>query len=202
MAVTEEVKTIVRLLMRRPITEALALEIERTEGFEHLEIENGEWIGFDEESFMGGEQYGWIESLIIALLTTWVLQSKAGRIYSGDTDFVLEGTPNHIQLKRRPDVAFVRSEKIRPSEGYIYGAPDLAVEIISPTERPGGIRKKLHEYLSHGVKQVWQIYPENREIVVYLPDETSKTYRPGDTIPGGDLLPGFTLDVAQVFEQN
>jgi hypothetical protein len=50
------------------------------------------------------------------------------------------------------------------------------------------------------VKQVWHVYPDSREIVAHFPDETSKTYRPGDTLPGGDPLPGFSLDVAAVFE--
>jgi Uma2 family endonuclease len=199
MAIAEEVKIIVRLLMQRPITEVIALEVEGTEGFEHLEIENGEWVGFDEDEYMGGEEHGWIESLMITLFTTWVLQNKSGRVYSGDTDFVLDGTPDNIRLKRRPDVAYVGGKYVKPSRGYIYAAPDLAVEIISPTERPGQIRTKLREYLSHGVQQVWQVYPENQEIVVYFPDDTSKTYRPGDILSGGDLPPGFELDVANVF---
>jgi Uma2 family endonuclease len=165
MAVVEEVKTIIKLLMQRPITEAVGIEVETTDGFEHLEIEDGAWVGFDEDTFMGGEEHGWLEALIITRFTTWILQNKSGRIYSGDTNFVLDGTPGDIRLKRRPDVAFVRDGRVKPSSGYIYGAPDLAVEIISPTERPGQIRKKLREYLSHGVQQVWQVYPENQEIV-------------------------------------
>lgn len=201
MAVAEEVKSIVRLLMQRPITESLAMEVESTEGFEYLEVENGEWVGFDEDEYMGGEEHGWIESLIITAFTNWVLANRSGRVYSGDTDFVLEGTAQNIRLKRRPDIAFVRDENVRRSKGFVYAAPDVAVEIISPSERPGQIRKKLREYLTHGVLQAWQVYPENQEIVVYFPDDTSRTYRPGDVISGGDLLPGFTLDVAKVFEQ-
>lgn len=200
MAQVEEVKTFVRLLMQRPITEAIATQVEATEGFEHLEIEDGAWVGFDEDEYMGGEQHGWIETLIIHAFTAWVLANSTGRVYPGDTDFVLEGTPDDIRLKRRPDVAYVEARNVKSTRGYVYAAPDVAVEIISPTERPGNIRKKLREYLSHGVQQVWQVYPENREIVVHFPDDTSKTYRPGDTLPGGDLLPGFALDVAQVFE--
>jgi len=200
MVMVDEVKAIVRLLMQRPITEAIAIRVEETEGFEHLEIENGVWVGFDEDEYMGGEEHGWIETLIIHILTEWVLETGKGRIYPGDTDFVLDGTPENIRLKRRPDVAYVSSKNVKASKGYIYAPPDLAVEIISPTERPGKIRKKLREYIQHGVKQVWHVYPDSREIVAHFPDETSKTYRPGDTLPGGDLLPGFSLDVAAVFE--
>ncbi len=199
MAVVDEVKTLVQLLMKRPITEELALHVELVSGFEYLEIENGEWVGFDEDEYMGGEEHGWIETLILNALTNWVLSNRMGRVYPGDTDFVLAGTPDDIQLKRRPDVSFVSDANVKSSKGYIYAAPDLAVEIISPTERPGQIRKKLREYLDHGVKQVWQVYPENREIVVHFPDGTARTYSVGDIIPGGDLLPDFTLDIAALF---
>lgn len=193
MAVAQEVKTIVQLLMKRPITETIATQVEAIAGFEHLAIADGEWVGFDEDEYIGGEEHGWIESLIVHALTGWVLQNRAGRIYTGDTNFVLDGTPDDIRLNRRPDVAFVRDENVRPSKGYIYTSPDLAVEIVSPSERPGDIRKKLREYLDHGVQQVWQVYPDSEEILVHYPDGTAKTYR------SGDLLPGFLLAVVSVF---
>lgn len=201
MAIAAEVGKIVALLMKRPITEEIAMEVEATEGFEHLEIEDGAWVGFDEDEYMAGEEHGWIEVLLINALSNWVLANRAGRLYSGDTDFVLIGTPKDIQLKRRPDIAFVSSSNVRPSKGYYYGAPDLAIEIISPTERPNKIRKKLREYVDNGVQQVWQVFPDDQEIVVNFSDGIAKTYRKGDTISGGDLLPGFSLDVAVIFEQ-
>lgn len=200
MAVVETVKTIVRLLMTRPITEAIAIQIHATEGFEHLEVENGTWVGYDEDDFMGGEEHGWIETLLIHALTAWVLAQRAGRVYPGDTNFVLDGTPADIRLKRRPDVAYVRDENVKPTKGYIYAVPDLAIEVISPTERPAQIRQKLREYLEYGVKQVWQVYPDNQEIVVHFPDGTARTYHAGDVLPGGDLLPGFELEIASLFE--
>lgn len=198
--VQQRVKEIVALLMKRPITEAIAMEVESYDGFEHLEIENGEWVGFDEEEFVSGEDHGWTESVIIHAFTDWVLRNRSGRVYTGDTDFVLDGEPGEIRLKRRPDVGFVSDKNVKRSQGYIYGPPDVAVEIISPTERPGKMRKKLNEYLDNHVKQVWQVFRNSEEIVVHLADGTSKTYKKGDTITGGDLLPGFTLDVTNVFE--
>lgn len=199
MVVAETVKAIVRLLMLRPIPEEVAVQVNMTEGFEHLEIENGAWVGFDEDEYMTGEEHGWIETLILHALTQWVLTHRSGRVYPGDTSFVLEGAPHDIRLKRRPDVSYVRDEKVKPTKGYIYGAPDLAVEVISPNERPTQIRQKLREYLDHGVKQVWQVYPESQEIVVHFPDGSAKTYRAGDTLLGGDLLFGFELKVASLF---
>lgn len=200
MAVVDEVKTIVRLLMQRPITEEIAREVEAHEGFEHLEIVDGSWIGFDEDPYMSGEEHGWIESKIGALLTLWAMQNKAGRVYPGDTSFILTGNPDNLELNRRPDIAFIKHDRVAGTSGYIYAAPDLAVEIISPTERPYAIRQKLADYLNNGVQRVWQVYPQTQEIVVTYADGTSRMYRAPDVLTDAELLPGFSLDVAVVFE--
>ena len=115
--------------------------------------------------------------------------------------FVLDGEPGNLQVKRRPDVAFVSSDRLQDTKGYFYGAPDLAVEIISPSERPGAIRDKLNKYLQFGVRQVWQVYPDNKQVIVNLPDGTAQTYNVGDVIKGDSLLSGFELDVKTVFEK-
>jgi Uma2 family endonuclease len=198
--VQKEVREIVSLLMQRPITEAVALRIEQIEGFERLEVEDGAWVGFEEDEYMGGEEHGRIEFKLLLRLGSFIEQNRLGMLYPGDTTFVLKGEANNIQTKRRPDLAFVAVERLQKTKGYIYGAPDLAIEIISPSERPNDIRKKLAEYLMFGVRQVWQVYPELREIVVHFPDDTSRTYRADDILTGGDLLPGFELLVGDVFE--
>lgn len=198
--VQSEVREIVNLLMQRPITEEIAMRVEAIEGFEHLEVMDSEWVGFAEDEYMAGEEHGRLEYKLILRLGNHVELHKLGMLYTGDTDFVLDGEPGDIRVKPRPDIVFVASSRLKKSKGYIYGAPDLAIEIISPTERPGKIQKKLGQYLEFGVKQVWHVYPDSREIVVHSPDNTSKTYRIGDTISGGDLLPGFVLNVGQLFE--
>lgn len=194
-----QVRDMVFLLMKRPITEEIAGRMLGTPGFERLEIIGGEWVGFDEDEYVSGEQHGWIEALLVHGFTTWVLREKAGRVYPGDTVFVLAGSPDNIQLRRRPDVAFVCSANVKPTKGFIYGSPDLVVEIISPTDKPLEVRQKLHDYLTHGVSQVWHVYPEGQQIVVNYSDWTARTYQSGDVIVGGDLLPGFPLQVAAIF---
>lgn len=76
----------------------------------------------------------------------------------------------------------------------------MAIEIISPSERAVDIRTKLRDYLHAGVRQVWQVYPETQEVMVYLPDGTVRTYEVSQAVPGGDILPGFDLPVADIFE--
>lgn len=194
------VREIVSLLMQRPITEAIALRVETFEGFSHLEIVDGQWIGFDEDEYMGGEEHGRIEFKLLLRLGTYVEETKSGTVYPGDTDFVLEGDPGDIRLKRRPDVAVVSNTRAKDERillrraGYRYRN-----HFAHRTERPGDIRRKLNDYLTHNVQQVWQVYPDTQEIIVYTPDGAAWTYAAGQTLPGGDLLPGFKLDVAAVF---
>ena len=85
--VQEQVREIVHLLMKRPITEEIALRVETYEGFDHLEITDGEWVGFEEGEPVGGEEHGWIEAIIIHSLMSWALQNGSGRVYPGDTVF-------------------------------------------------------------------------------------------------------------------
>ncbi|MDH3603896.1 MAG: Uma2 family endonuclease, partial [Candidatus Tectomicrobia bacterium] len=75
-----------------------------------------------------------------------------------------------------------------------------AIEIISPSERAVEMRAKLRDYLRTGVRQVWQVYPDTQEVVVHLADGAVNTYDIGQIIPGADVLPGFELPVADVFE--
>lgn len=193
-------REIVFKLMQRPITEEIATQISNLDGFKKLEIIGGNWTGFEQDVSMGGEQHGWIEALIISALTVWTIQNNAGRVYSGDTHFILKGEPNNILVDRKPDVAFVRREKVVVSSGFNYLAPDLVVEITSPSDRPSKIQEKITEYFEHGVLQVWRVYPETEQIIVHMPDGTAKTYGVADTILGGNLLPEFELAVKTVFE--
>ncbi len=201
--VQEQVREIVALLMKRPITEDIAMLIETYEGFEDLDIVDGNWVlDEQEDDFMGGEEHGWLEFKLLLLLGLPVKQNNWGRLYPGDTIFVLDGTPGDIKIKRRPDIAFMQKQRVKRTKGYIFAAPDIAIEIISPNERPPKIRKKLNEYLTHGVKQVWHVYPTLEKIEIHLPDGTVTTYMKQDVIVVGDLMPGFVLEVAKVFEQD
>ena len=146
-----QVREILYLLMRRPITEEIALRVETYEGFEHLEITDGEWVGFDEEEPVGGEEHGWIETIIIHALMTRVLKNNSGRVHPGGTVFVLDGERGDIRVKRRPDVAFVSVGRVQETKGYYFGAPDLTVEIISPSERPGAIRDQFPHHIHQDV---------------------------------------------------
>ena len=164
------------------------------------EIVNGQWVDAGEEK-MTGELHGAIATSLIIGLGSHVKTHKLGRVYPADTTYILEEDKDGVQRMRLPDVSFVAADhvKTRDRGTYYQLAPDLAIEIISPSERAVAMRAKLKDYLRTGVRQVWQVYPETQEVVVYLADGTVRTYGIGQTIPGDEIVPGFTLPVADVF---
>ena len=166
------------------------------------EIIDGQWVIPDGETQMAGKQHGAISAKLNYFLVAYVIENPAGTVYADNTSYVLESDTHGVELIRVPDVSFVRTERIdreKPNSPH-YQAPDLAIEIISPSESGAEIRRKLKDYLRTGTGQVWQVYPNTKEVVVYLPDGTGITYEIGQSIPGGELLPGFELDVAKIFE--
>jgi Uma2 family endonuclease len=83
-----------------------------------------------------------------------------------------------------------------PESGAVI---DIAIEIISLSERFSDIRAKLEDYLQSGVRQVWQVIPDRGEVIVNFPDGRVMTYSGDDKIPGGDALPEFELTVSDIF---
>jgi Uma2 family endonuclease len=165
------------------------------------EIANGEWVG-NEGDTMTGELHGAIATNLILALGSYVKTCKLGRVYPADTTYILEEDEHGVQLLRLPDVSFVAITRIKTQnrETYYHLAPDLAIEIIAPTARATDIRTRLKDYLRTGVRQVWHVYPETQEVLVYVPDGTVRTYDLGRTIPGDDVLPDFELPVVEIFE--
>lgn len=103
---------------------------------------------------------------------------------------------------RAPDVSFVRAERAPSGEEakrFFDGAPDLAVEIISPSESRNDIFRKIGEYFESGAQQVWIVQPTNRTVTVYHSMDRVRTYESDETLDGGNLLPGFRCPVSDLF---
>jgi Uma2 family endonuclease len=101
-----------------------------------------------------------------------------------------------------PDVAFVRWDSLpgrtRP-KGFCPVPPDLAVEVVSPSDTPGDVAGKMERYRRAGVPLVWWIYPERRAVIVFRAGQQVAELREGDELDGGEVLPGFRLLVADIF---
>jgi Uma2 family endonuclease len=132
-------------------------------------------------------------------LTAHVKRSGLGRIYVGDPGFVIARNPDTV---RAPDVAFVRAERVReePDHGYYEGAPDLAVEVLSPTDRAGEVLAKVQDWLGAGCRLVWVVDPKRQTVACYCADGHVKMVRSEEQLSGGDVLPGFDLVVARLFD--
>jgi Uma2 family endonuclease len=125
--------------------------------------------------------------------------NELGAVFAAETGFRLATNPDTV---RAPDVAFItrtRIEELGEFEGFWPGAPDLAVEVISPGDSYTEVNEKANEYLSAGATAVWVVDERRRTITVCrsLTDITILTE--GDVLEGGDIIPGFSCAVAEVF---
>jgi Uma2 family endonuclease len=148
-------------------------------------------------SFPGGE-HGVIAVRVAARLLSFVEANALGFV-TAETGFILERDPDTV---RGPDVAFVSYERLggqAPPKKFWPFAPDLAVEVISPSQRPKGVREKVRSWFAAGTRQVWLLYPATRTIYVLSSPTDVQILGPDATLLGGDLLPGFSCPVAAFF---
>jgi Uma2 family endonuclease len=141
-----------------------------------------------------GAEHGEIGMSIGAQLWQHVTRHQLGKVFNGDTGFIIS---QDEQTWLSPDVAFVRAERL-PQErwtGFVPVPPDLAVEIVSPSDRPSLVASKVLQYLGAGVALVWVVEPEDRTITVFAQDGSRNVYRQDDEIDGGDVVPGFSVRV-------
>jgi Uma2 family endonuclease len=158
------------------------------------EIVRGERV---EKRPMGMLQ-AWVASTLLAILDNFVRSHRLGKVIS-ESLFVLDPATD---LQRRPDLAFVSRQRVRkPVQSAAWGVvPDLAVEVISPTNRAPEVLEKIDEYFAAGVRLVWVVYCQPRQVYVYGSPVTIQVLTPQDTLDGDAVIPGFTLPVAKLFE--
>ena len=145
-----------------------------------------------------GGVHGETATHIILVVGPHVRAGDLGRLVS-DVGFVLSRDPDTV---RATDVAFISTARLPQGglpEGYIEGAPDLAIEVVSPGDRAGQVQAKVQEWLEAGSRQVWVFYPRTRSIEVHGSDGHGSTLREGDSLTGGDVLPGFSCPVRDLF---
>ena len=128
-----------------------------------------------------------------------VLANRLGEVYGSNRAFVTG--PDSPATSRLPDVSFVSNARLNQPElhGMLYdGAPDLAIEVVSPGNSAAEIARKVAEYLAAGSKAVWVIDLARRMLTVHLPDAAPQTLTERDSVDGGDYLPGFACAVADL----
>ena len=126
-----------------------------------------------------------------------LVESRNLGVVVGEIGFVLARNPDTV---RAPDVAFIRAERVAGRiPGYFEGAPDLAVEILSPDDRPGYVRDRVAEWLEAGAGAVWVVDPRDRTVTVHRSRREAVVLGEADVLSGDRALADFELAVREIF---
>jgi Uma2 family endonuclease len=146
-----------------------------------------------------GARHGWIVRKLYRALDAHLEENELG-IVINETGFLLSVDPPTV---RGPDLAVITSESL-PREGIPEGfwtrPPDLAIEVLSPSNSAVEIHEKVLDYLTSGTRLVWVVDPHTRTVTVYGSRHESHLLTLGDDLEGGEVLPGFRIALADLFE--
>jgi Uma2 family endonuclease len=146
-----------------------------------------------------GSEHGAIIINISVLLAQYVRSKKLGVCFGAETGFKIASDPDTV---RAPDVAFIQRERI-PESGipkkFWPGAPDLAVEVLSPGDTRREVDEKVEDWLEAGARAVWVINPKRRSVTVYRSLTDVTRLLEADELDGGEVVPGFRCKVSEIF---
>jgi Uma2 family endonuclease len=147
-----------------------------------------------------GAPHAAVGSNLLRLLLPFVSQHKLGWVFGDGLGYELIALPHTV---RNPDASFVRADRL-PAEGFRRGflkmAPDLAVEVLSPSETASLLEEKLGDYRAAGTPLIWVIDPDRRTVMIVSGDAPLRGIRGDETLDGGDVVPGFRCRVVELFE--
>lgn len=160
------------------------------------EIDQGRWVPVTKNTWSHGE----IVANVTTLLRLYARSHPGWSVAAGDPGAKLREDPDTL---RGPDVGMVRSER-RPTgsgaQGWLDGAPDLAVEILGDAQTASELTRKALEYLAAGGRMVWILDPGPRRVLVLTPPNHVRVVGRDDTLDGGEAVPGLACKVAELFE--
>jgi len=144
-----------------------------------------------------GDGHGYIEFNLGAELRQFVRKHKLGRIMGGEIGIYIRRNPDQI---RGADIVLISKEKLPELTGkFLEVAPELVVEVMSPNDVWEEVRRKLADYFSIGVEQVWVVEPRNRKGLIYRSNTDIEEFGEGDTLLGDGILAGFQLEISTFF---
>ena len=132
-------------------------------------------------------------------LHAWI--EKAGQGEVGlEGDCILSENPDTVRV---PDVAVLLQRRFFDNEpgGWIRGAPDIAIEVLSPSNTSRQMRERIDDYFGAGALRVWIVDPTAHTVVIHRPDGTLTLFEDGDCLEDPEVLPDFVLDIAELFER-
>ncbi len=152
------------------------------------------------EAVSAGMEHSFIAGNLIAAIHGHVRTRRLGRVGGTDGGVLLQNDPDTV---REPDVFYVSAEKLPLDvrvEGYLEVIPELVVEIVSPSDRQNEVNDKTLMWMSHGVLMVLEVYPAERAVMVHRPGVPAVTLTGEDVVDGGDVLPGLSLPLSEIFD--
>lgn len=164
------------------------------DGF-HYELVRGELRQMPPAGF----EHGDISANITAPLKIHVVEHNLGKVLVAETGFQLTEAPDSV---RAPDVSFVQRERIEERgtvKGYWKGAPDLAIEVVSPHDRLYEVDEKVDDFLAAGSQAVCVVYPKRRTVTVHRPNREPQILTINDTLDLSDVVADFSFPVSKIF---
>lgn len=146
-----------------------------------------------------GYTHGKIAMEIGRLLSNYVRENGLGVVCAAETGIIISREPDTV---RAPDAMFISNERLSEQfepDFFLPFAPDLAVEVISPSDRWAEIEEKLDEYFRAGVRLAWVIEPKTKKIHVYKSPTEVRILSETDSLTGEDVVPGFAIPVSELF---
>jgi Uma2 family endonuclease len=148
---------------------------------------------------LSGSEHGVVTMRLSLILGPFVAARNLGLLFGAETGFELERNPDTV---RAPDIAFISHARIpagRIPQGYWTGPPELAVEVVSPSDTAREVSEKAADWIRFGARAVWVVDPDSKTVTVYAADRSVETIAQGEMLDGGEVLPGFWCDVSEIF---
>ncbi len=157
------------------------------------------WDGEVIEMAPANQEHGRVAMSLGSLVHVYAQRHRLGHTYAAETGFVLDEVRHRVLA---PDVAFVARSRVPAGSqrGFFRGAPDLAVEVRSPSQSAREMDTKANGYLAAGTRLVWIVDPARRTVTVYRPDRTPQVLGPEEQLDGYDVLSGFRVAMAAIFD--
>jgi Uma2 family endonuclease len=147
-----------------------------------------------------GTEHGWACTRLVSLLDAFVRPRRLGYVLCGEAGYLLASRPPTVRI---PDVSFLSRAR---AEGHVRsrlpfpGAPDLAVEVLSPGNTPADMHAKVADYLAAGCALVWLVDPGRETVTAHRTLLFPRTLAVDDVLEGEEVLPGFSVRVRALFE--
>jgi Uma2 family endonuclease len=183
-----------QLMTDQPITAEQFTEMPEVPG-KRFELVRGELV----EMPGAGFPHARLVMALVRLLDQFVIEHDLGEVFADGLNYLVARMPDSVRV---PDASFIAAERI-PEEGFrshVPFAPDLAIEIVSPGDQAEDVYDKVSQYLEAGTRLVWVVWPKFSAVSVYTRSGAYQNLGLQDELEGGDVLPGFRVRVAELFD--